>query len=31
MRPENLTLIPYYVWANRKEAAMQVWIPYTRA
>ena len=30
-RPENLTLIPYYAWANRKEAAMQVWVPYTRA
>ena len=30
MRTENLTLIPYYAWANRKEAAMQVWVPYTR-
>jgi DUF1680 family protein len=26
----DLTLIPYYAWANRKPAAMQVWIPYTR-
>jgi DUF1680 family protein len=29
-RPENLTLIPYYVWANRQQTAMQVWVPYTR-
>ena len=29
-KPENLTLIPYYVWANRQETAMQVWIPYKR-
>jgi len=31
MRPENLTLIPYYVWANRKETAMQVWVPRLRS
>ncbi len=30
-RPETLTLIPYYVWANRKPTTMQVWIPYSRA
>jgi hypothetical protein len=24
----TLTLIPYYAWANRGSAAMQVWIPY---
>jgi DUF1680 family protein len=29
-RPESLTLIPYYVWANRKPTTMQVWIPYLR-
>jgi DUF1680 family protein len=29
-RPENLTLIPYYVWANRRPTSMQVWIPYVR-
>jgi DUF1680 family protein len=27
MRPADLTLIPYYAWANRKPTAMQVWIP----
>jgi uncharacterized protein len=26
----TLKLIPYYAWANRSRAAMQVWIPYTR-
>ncbi len=26
-RPGNLTLIPYYAWANRKPTPMQVWIP----
>lgn len=31
VRPENLTLIPYYVWANRQASAMQVWLPYKRA
>ncbi len=30
-RPENLTLIPYYVWANRQETAMQVWVPCLRS
>jgi uncharacterized protein len=30
-RAENLTLIPYYVWANRQPTPMQVWIPYIRA
>jgi len=29
-RPETLTLIPYYVWANRQPSAMEVWVPYTR-
>jgi uncharacterized protein len=29
-RPQNLTLIPYYVWANRQSTPMQVWVPYTR-
>jgi len=32
--PENPTtvkLIPYYAWANRKPAPMQVWIPYKDA
>jgi DUF1680 family protein len=27
-RPTKLRLIPYYAWANRGPAAMQVWIPY---
>ena len=26
--PSTLRLIPYYAWCNRKETAMQVWIPY---
>ncbi len=26
-----LTLIPYYAWANRSPAAMQVWIPYSQS
>jgi DUF1680 family protein len=26
-RSGELTLIPYYAWANRKPTAMQVWIP----
>jgi DUF1680 family protein len=26
--PTTLKLIPYYAWANRGPAAMQVWIPY---
>ena len=28
--PTMLKLIPYYAWANRSPAAMQVWIPYSR-
>jgi len=28
--PTTLKLIPYYAWANRGAAAMQVWIPYTQ-
>lgn len=27
----TIKLIPYYAWANREEAAMQVWIPYREA
>jgi DUF1680 family protein len=23
-----IKLIPYYAWANRESASMQVWIPY---
>jgi hypothetical protein len=30
-RPATIKLIPYYAWANRGPAAMQVWIPYTPA
>jgi uncharacterized protein len=26
--PQNLILIPYYVWANRQPTQMQVWTPY---
>jgi DUF1680 family protein len=26
-RPARLTFIPYYAWANREPAAMQVWTP----
>ena len=29
--PTTLTLIPYYAWANREPASMQVWIPYRDA
>jgi DUF1680 family protein len=29
-RQADLTLIPYCVWANRQQTAMQVWVPYTR-
>jgi DUF1680 family protein len=29
-RPEDLTFIPYYAWANRQPCAMQVWTPYMR-
>ncbi len=28
--PTTLKLIPYYAWANRGPAGMQVWIPYSR-
>ena len=30
-RPEEITFIPYYVWANRQTCGMQVWVPYLRA
>jgi DUF1680 family protein len=30
-KPTTLRLIPYYAWANREPAAMQVWIPYNQA
>lgn len=26
-RPVNLTLIPYFAWANRGNSSMQVWLP----
>jgi DUF1680 family protein len=26
--PTTVKLIPYYAWANRGQASMQVWIPY---
>jgi hypothetical protein len=29
-RPTELTMIPYYAWANRKPTPMQVWAPFTR-
>ncbi len=29
-RAETVTLIPYYVWANRQPCAMEVWVPYLR-
>jgi DUF1680 family protein len=29
-RPEELTFISYYAWANRQPCAMQVWTPYMR-
>jgi uncharacterized protein len=29
--PTTIKLIPYYAWANRTPAAMQVWIPYKDA
>ena len=28
-KPATLKLIPYYAWANRGPAGMQVWIPYS--
>lgn len=27
---QNVTFIPYYVWANRQSCAMEVWVPYMR-
>jgi uncharacterized protein len=30
MKPQSLTLIPYYAWANREPTGMQVWAAYTR-
>jgi DUF1680 family protein len=30
-RDAELTFIPYYAWANREPAEMQVWVPYTLA
>jgi DUF1680 family protein len=29
--PTTVRLIPYYAWANRDPASMQVWIPYKQA
>ncbi len=29
--PTTIKLIPYYAWANRESASMQVWIPYKDA
>ena len=29
--PTTVKLIPYYAWANREAASMQVWIPYKDA
>ena len=29
--PTTIKLIPYYAWANREPASMQVWIPYQEA
>jgi hypothetical protein len=29
--PTTIKLIPYYAWANRESATMQVWIPYKDA
>jgi uncharacterized protein len=29
-RPSELTMIPYYAWANRKPTPMQVWVPFVR-
>ena len=31
VRPEKLTFIPYYAWANRKPSVMQVWTPFVRS
>jgi DUF1680 family protein len=30
-KPQRLTLIPYYAWANREPTGMQVWAAYTKA
>jgi DUF1680 family protein len=30
-RATTVRLIPYYAWANREPASMQVWIPYKEA
>lgn len=30
-RASELTLIPYYAWANRKPTTMQVWVPLVRS
>jgi hypothetical protein len=30
-RPEPLTFIPYYAWANREQTAMEVWTRYVKA
>lgn len=27
VKPAQLTLIPYYAWANREQSSMEVWIP----
>ena len=29
LSPATVKLIPYYAWANREPASMQVWIPYS--
>jgi DUF1680 family protein len=29
-RLTDISLIPYYAWANRQSCAMQVWVPYRR-
>jgi DUF1680 family protein len=31
LRAQDLTLIPYYAWANRKPTQMQVWSTYARS
>jgi DUF1680 family protein len=30
LKPVNITLIPYYAWANRGKSDMTVWMPLTR-
>ena len=27
VRPADITLVPYYAWANREQGAMTVWLP----